>query len=52
MPHGSILGPFICLININDLPLHVKQSNMDLYADDSIFHFHDKEIDKKLTAYH
>ena len=39
VPKGSILGPELFLLFVNDMPLHVHKSTMEIYADDSTIVF-------------
>ena len=55
VPQGSILGPLLFLIFINDLPLYIQSTStsVDLYADDTYFYCssHDKLVlERKLQA--
>ena len=44
-PQGSILGPLLFIVYVNDMPSCFKKCDVNIYADDTAFYYASNDIE-------
>ena len=50
VPQGSVLGPLLFSIYINDLPLYISDADCEMFADDTTLHTSNKKLKPLATS--
>ena len=50
VPKGSILGPLLLILFVNDLPRCLKSCNVVLYADDTVIYYSSSTISDEVPT--